>query len=825
MKQPLSTLGRFYQYIKERDRSSVNIVPIPDDPDLEEAEPNVEVDEKKTGSSELAGPASTSGSSSSKSVSSAPGPLNKSLVSPAQREWMLEELEQLGLLPQKEGYNQQGRWKGKSLFVIPPPGELQSVPFGTLPRPEPYWLHPFFIWFPTKMLVHLTPRRRFTCFMNDTTGCQGQMLFQGIGNARSVVGSGTYATGIPNMAQYYIISSIIKCNQCDATVQSSDDRFMKSLPNFLKDLYPAHISYRKLVCKSLVDVVRRGGRPLEEIAGEINKFSNGRYELLHKQYLAHAQTMRHQMETVKVVKCSKKDKEAPLRPFGEFSEERGYRGVNISREFLTQLMIHEYEIQKPYLIALQKGVYGSFYRCDHTRSVAKKVELKTGAMWSYAIMNEHMQIVSYVLTGGDGEAHLVKCWAGLKKRYEKAKAPLAQFRWVDKNCCTAPPYSTNEKGKCGLVQGQMGKDRDQFRRNSAARQYYNPQMEELLDGYHTLSRIGKACTSECHSGYAAFMEGLSDAVYQVDKDDLSNLEKAWAFATQGTGRSGGPTKRAIRRHCKTHIPSPEVVIENIELLMANYANCKDSDGLPLFSAQMETTWDLQRTHISRGCLSDPNGVVLYNQVKFEQLFGNKNPKAKVPVYVGVRSSSQLEGFHFHQNRFVTGTVVTGEFWQAQVAFEVCEWNKKRAVEYLHHDYPQNSNPRLLFHLNHYYHKEFKQYRYPKLVMNWDETGETFGFEYLLNSHIDDMTDALLDETEEEYVPLVVEKASSLRLKKSRSSSVVEEDNDVDVALSGESRAFARPAPPLTPSKSPTRSKSPALPITPSTFPDGNVGPC
>ena len=44
-------------------------------------------------------------------------------------------------------------------------------------------------------------------------------------------------------------------------------------------------------------------------------------------------------------------------------------------------------------------------------------------------------------------------------------------------------------------------------------------MEELLDAFHLLNRIGRACVSDAHAAYPKFMESLSDAMYLVDTED------------------------------------------------------------------------------------------------------------------------------------------------------------------------------------------------------------------------------------------------------------------------------------------------------------------
>ena len=56
---------------------------------------------------------------------------------------------------------------------------------------------------------------------------------------------------------------------------------------------------------------------------------------------------------------------------------------------------------------------------------------------------------------------------------------------------------------------------------------------------------------------------------------------------------------------------------------------------------MEHAWDLQMSHMSRGCLSDPKDVALFRITKYEQLRGNKSAKAKLPVYQVVKEGESI----------------------------------------------------------------------------------------------------------------------------------------------------------------------------------------
>ena len=762
VKSPKSSFAQFKQYILDRDalKPCPNLISIPDDV-IDTVEVDSQIIQEKTGASSM-----SDGSKGKKSDKTEPELFPKSLCSPAQKAWMAEELKSLGLLPGHRGYNESRRLKGKPLLRIPPVPEMQVVPVGSLPKPDPFWIHPMFVWFPTKTLTHLTPNHKFSCIRLE---CRGRAKMNGLGNARCVIGSGTYSTGMPNCSQYYIVCSELICDICGKRWQASDPDFLKSLPDLLKTMYPAHVGYKKMVCKSVVDMLHRGGLAISQIASELKRFAHGRYEMAHKQYLALTCMTRHHLTSLEKssLVSVKRSKHEPNTPFGSFEDASGYHGAEVSEDFLRNLLIAEYVSQKNYLVALQKGIFGKFLRCDHTRSVAKKVELLTGAMWSYAVMNEYWEIVSWMLCEGDGEKHQAALWSGLKTRYELSEVPLAEVRWVDKFCCLAPPYTTTENRIESPVQSP--EERNQFRRKSACRVHYNPDIEELLDGFHLISRLGKACVSDAHAAYPKFMESLSDAIYLVDEEDEKRLMEAWVHVK----KDGVPSKATIRKHCKTRIPPCDQLILRVEQVVNAFRNVKDSDGLYLYSVQMENAWALQKIHILRSCLSDPPNAEYNRVLRYEQLGKNQSEKARLPVYQGVRSSSQLEGFHFHQNKYVTGDKVRGEFWQAQMFFEVSRWNQKRATEHREHKYPLNYDPKLTYHLNHYHQKEYDVPKYPDVVMNFDQTNETFGFEYLQENQSKAMVESLYDEIEEPESSPVKHKKLSLRGKQPGSKSSLE----------------------------------------------------
>ncbi|XP_056275247.1 uncharacterized protein LOC130196876 isoform X2 [Pseudoliparis swirei] len=71
---------------------------------------------------------------------------------------------------------------------------------------------------------------------------------------------------------------------------------------------------------------------------------------------------------------------------------------------------------------------------------------------------------------------------------------------------------------------------------------------------------------------------------------------------------------------------------------------------------------MQRVHILRGCLSDPEvgEGTLYRFGGTLQLNYTEGEGAAAPIWIPERGLSQQEGFHFHQAQWVTGNRVSCE---------------------------------------------------------------------------------------------------------------------------------------------------------------------
>ncbi|KAJ4920066.1 hypothetical protein JOQ06_022451 [Pogonophryne albipinna] len=130
----------------------------------------------------------------------------------------------------------------------------------------------------------------------------------------------------------------------------------------------AFLTLKKVVCKSVLDEMRRSDRSPEDISKNVRDVKAGVYcQETITGYLRKADTP---------------------APFGGNEEAHGWCGVHHSSHYLVQV--------EELLTLLLQGIFGQALRSDHTRRGARKVVLSSGTMSSYAIMNENWRILSWV---------------------------------------------------------------------------------------------------------------------------------------------------------------------------------------------------------------------------------------------------------------------------------------------------------------------------------------------------------------------------------------------------------------------------------------------
>ena len=337
--------------------------------------------------------------------------------SPAQAKFISSELKAIGFL---------GKFKS-------PPSDPRTVAMwrypsepvmrhrqGHLPCLEDFYLHKIFLWFPIYFFSHLLAPDEFPC---KDSSCTGYAV------RRSENVHGIRLVTEPD-GQYYIISSSLKCSKKSCKHNKSywaafNIEYLKLLPPLIRSVFPAHLTHRKAICKRVVDLLLSGSRSPSSLASDFEKAANSRYERLHLQYLELVKLARTQH--AKLAKLGSVEPLPNVIPkFSSYDDHQGYCGANVSMSYVCELLKAVFVDQKPYLVALMKGVFGTVLCGDHTRKVAKKVQIKGGAVWSYALMNEDQKILSFVLTDSDSDTKLGTLFDSLRTRFELASVPLAE---------------------------------------------------------------------------------------------------------------------------------------------------------------------------------------------------------------------------------------------------------------------------------------------------------------------------------------------------------------------------------------------------------------
>ncbi|RVE64370.1 hypothetical protein OJAV_G00125310 [Oryzias javanicus] len=646
--------------------------------------------------------------------------------SPQQRIWMKTEMEALGLWPGsppvRHAMNMISLWRN------PPQPELIDSIYD-LPSPKYFHLHPFFIWKPDHAIME---RVRNNYALPCLYGCsKPHVVSSGTGRPRVIIGTS---------GQYYILASRLTCKVCKKHWFADKPAWMDMLPRRFQNIFPAFLTHKKAICRTVMDELRRTAKSPGDMANQLNEALHLKYERAHVAYLSTVKNVLDgesglygQQTITGAVRLT-----STPAPFGGYSDADGWCGVAVTSHYLVECLIQEYHREEGTLNLLLQGTFGEVLRADHTRKVARKVVLASGTMSSYAVMNESWMILSWVMLQSESEKSLEPMYEGLARRYVSADLPKAKYQWVDRDCCSAfriPNSQPREhllwdswKTTEAIVAEATAGDTTN---TCASRKKYNSEINIKLDLFHCMRRFTRECISEHHPLHSSFAKFLSAAFCVVDQADLQRLKEAYTFCGI---LPANPTKQHIREHCRTMIPEPRELLVRVESVLKKFFLESDPDGVPLFKPSMLKVWRIQRVHILRGCLSDPQvgDGILYRHGGTVQLNHAKGEAAAVPIWIPVRGTSQQEGFHFHQSRWVTGNHVSTELFQAQGMTGVARWNFHRLVSLKKPGLklPSVFNPSLIAELNALSREVTGEAQYPALVLSQADTGERFGLQYV-----------------------------------------------------------------------------------------------
>nr|XP_057909379.1 uncharacterized protein LOC131105363 isoform X1 [Doryrhamphus excisus]XP_057909380.1 uncharacterized protein LOC131105363 isoform X1 [Doryrhamphus excisus]XP_057909381.1 uncharacterized protein LOC131105363 isoform X1 [Doryrhamphus excisus]XP_057909382.1 uncharacterized protein LOC131105363 isoform X1 [Doryrhamphus excisus] len=191
--------------------------------------------------------------------------VNKWNCTHQQKIWMKLELESMGLWPGSRPVN--NPMKTFSLWRLPPQPELIDSIYD-LPSPKYFHLHPFFVWKPENDYLMGRLKNNYTLPCSGDCS-QPRVVSAGVGRPRVIVG----LTG-----QYYLLSSRLCCKSCNNRWYSDNPLWLEKLPKRFTNLLPALLTYKKAICKSVLDELRRTGKSPTDMANQVNKMLHLKYE-------------------------------------------------------------------------------------------------------------------------------------------------------------------------------------------------------------------------------------------------------------------------------------------------------------------------------------------------------------------------------------------------------------------------------------------------------------------------------------------------------------------------------------------------------------------
>lgn len=222
---------------------------------------------------------------------------------------------------------------------------------------------------------------------------------------------------------------------------------------------------------------------------------------------------------------------------------------------------------------------------------------------------------------GDG---LFAMAAGLMRRYREAMVPPPAVLYVTQNCCSLVGPSP-----------------------TAALFHEWDQVPIRLDAWYFMQRFTGGVTTRSHLMFGPFMTQLSYAIFEWDRDELTQLKKA-KQSMVGENAHIQLSSKELVRHCRRTTRAVASAERLIQELLDRFWDLRNNAGVPLFNhAKMEEIWRTQRLHLH--CIQDPPGLALYTKTGEVTKGG-----VRLPVYRCARGATSVKSFHLHMNHFIPG---------------------------------------------------------------------------------------------------------------------------------------------------------------------------
>lgn len=102
---------------------------------------------------------------------------------------------------------------------------------------------------------------------------------------------------------------------------------------------------------------------------------------------------------------------------------------------------------------------------------------------------------------------------------------------------------------------------------------------------------------------AYFMHLLSQALFELDQADVSELKARLARAGMEAGQLDGLSFAFLRKRCRVHVPRPQVLRAKLQDVLEKVKLMVDEDGVPLVSTATEDAFQRLLQQVDRDELS------------------------------------------------------------------------------------------------------------------------------------------------------------------------------------------------------------------------------
>lgn len=299
------------------------------------------------------------------------------------------------------------------------------------------------------------------------------------------------------------------------------------------------------------------------------------------------------------------------------------------------------------------STFGTVLKIDSTKKVS--VEAEASGEWFTSIVNEHSQIVSFVVTCEESTECLKSMCQEVMDRFQQASQPVPKILYVDRGCCCAQGPTAME---------------------TLFQTWVDSGMVVRLDLFQWIHRFDAAIRTDSHSKYTVFKSALAGAVLAYNRADLELLIKA--VRAQDLTAFGSVADEDMvrlyvsREQLKHHVRRVTLgVQETFQLIQRAIDELKgpagmDQSGVSLFKSTeaIDGVWEAQQRHLE--CIQDPPEMSMYRVAGSANING-----VDVPYYKCLRGNNSLEEFYKTLPHMIAGSRSTH-------ALNIVAWSPKQS---------------------------------------------------------------------------------------------------------------------------------------------------